>query len=192
MCWQAEKRLEFPPHHLNLASLKFSNACIVHAIRKRKFNPHRNCALVLYSKERLFLWELLALGWGIHRRNGIPLGIFRSWTRYPPKECNSARNYQVLDKESTGGMEFHQELLAPGQGIHWKKGIPPGITNSWTWFETTKIKNLPVVTIPGTLTLKHLYRIRLHFKIKNKKTSFKWKIILIRPYCELNIYVMKP
>jgi hypothetical protein len=70
-------------------------------------------------------------------------------------------------------MEFHQELLAPGQGIHWKKGIPPGITNSWTWFETTKIKNLPVVTIPGTLTLKHLYRIRLHFKIKNKKTSFK-------------------
>jgi hypothetical protein len=44
------------------------------------------------------------------------------------EECNSGGNYRLLDEESTGRMEFCQELPAPGRGIHWKNGIPLRIT----------------------------------------------------------------
>jgi hypothetical protein len=59
------------------------------------------------------------------------------------KEWNFARNYRLLDEEYTRRMEFWLELLAPGQGIYQKNGIPLGITGSWTWIQTGKIKNLP-------------------------------------------------
>jgi hypothetical protein len=109
----------------------------------------------LYRKERLFCWELPPPGRGIHRRN---------------RTC--------------------QESLAHGQGILWKNGIPlritgswtrnppeewnsDGITGSWTWIQTDQIKNLHLVTISGTLTIKDLFRIRQNFKILNMKTSLK-------------------
>jgi hypothetical protein len=40
-----------------------------------------------------------------------------------------------------------------------------GITGSWTWIQTGKIKNLPISnkTFPGTLTLMDLYRERIIF-----------------------------
>jgi hypothetical protein len=48
------------------------------------------------------------------------------------KNGYSAGNYQLLNKESTGRMEFCRELPAPGQGIYRKNGILPGITSFWT------------------------------------------------------------
>jgi hypothetical protein len=56
----------------------------------------------------------------------------------------SPRNYQLLDKESTRRIEFCRKLPAHGRGIHRKNGIPPGITDSWSWVQTGKIKNLPI------------------------------------------------
>jgi hypothetical protein len=43
---------------------------------------------------------------------GILPGITTSWTRNPPKEWNSARNYQLIDEESTRGKGFHRESPA--------------------------------------------------------------------------------
>jgi hypothetical protein len=77
----------------------------------------------LFCKEWLFLWELPAL------RQGIP-----------PEEWNSARHYRLLNKESTKGMEFLEEFLAPGRGIHQKNGIPPRITSSGHGFRPARSK----------------------------------------------------
>jgi hypothetical protein len=44
------------------------------------------------------------------------------------------------------------------------------------------------VTIPGTLILKDLYRVKLIFQNLHMKSSLKWKIILIRTNYELQIY----
>jgi hypothetical protein len=71
-------------------------------------------------------------------------GITSSRTRNPLEEWNSAGNYQLLDEEFTGRMELCRELPAPEQGIHQKSGIPLGITFSWSWIQTRKIKNLPI------------------------------------------------
>jgi hypothetical protein len=54
-------------------------------------------------------------------------------------------------------------------------------------FRPARSKIFRSVTIPGTLTLKDLYCIKLNFKNLNMKTSLKLKIILIRPYYDLNI-----
>jgi hypothetical protein len=146
MCWQSEKR-KFPPHST------------VH----------------LYRKEWLFRRELPAPWQGIHRKNGILPGITGSRTRNPPKELDSAGNYQFLDEEFTGRMEFRRGLLAHGCG-----------------FRPARSKIFRSVTIPETLSLKDLFLVRLIFKNLNMKTSLKWKTILIWPYYELNIYLMKP
>jgi hypothetical protein len=53
-----------------------------------------------------------------------------SWTRNPARTVYSAGNYQLRDKESTGGMGFRRELPAQGQGIHGRNRIQPGITRS--------------------------------------------------------------
>jgi hypothetical protein len=37
-------------------------------------------------------------------------------------------NYQLLNEESTGGMEFYRELPGTGLGNHWKNEILPGST----------------------------------------------------------------
>jgi hypothetical protein len=39
-------------------------------------------------------------------------GITISWTRNPPKEWESARNYQLIDEESTRKSGFYRELPA--------------------------------------------------------------------------------
>jgi hypothetical protein len=39
-------------------------------------------------------------------------GINTSWTRNNPEEWDSARIYQLIDKESTRERGFHLELLA--------------------------------------------------------------------------------
>jgi hypothetical protein len=44
-----------------------------------------------------------------------------------------------------------------------------GITGSWSWVQTGKIKIFRLLTIPGTLTLKDLYLTRLIIKIKKLK-----------------------
>jgi hypothetical protein len=44
------------------------------------------------------------------------------------KESYSAKNDQILDKESTLGMEFCRELPDPERGTHRRNGI----TGSWT------------------------------------------------------------
>jgi hypothetical protein len=53
---------------------------------------------------------------------------------------DSARNYNLIDEKSTGGMEFRQELPAHRQGIHLRKGIPPGITSLFTRIQAGKTK----------------------------------------------------
>jgi hypothetical protein len=125
--------------------------------------------------KRLFRWELPASGRGIHCKNGILQGITRS-----------------LTWKSTRWMEFRRDPLASGRGIHRKIGIPPGLLAHEHRFWPARSKIFRSVTIPETLTLKDLYRIRLIFKNLNMNTSLKWKIILIRLYYELNIYLMKP
>jgi hypothetical protein len=63
---------------------------------------------------------------------------------------DSAGNYHLMDEETTGGIViptiitssimknqpeeclFRWELPAQGRGIHWRNGIPPGITSSET------------------------------------------------------------
>jgi hypothetical protein len=97
-----------------------------------KWNSARNYQLLdkEFTSGMEFRRELPAHGQGIHQWNGIPLGITSSWTRNSPVEWNSARNYQLLDKGFTSGMEFRWELPAPGQGIHQWNGIPQGITRS--------------------------------------------------------------
>jgi hypothetical protein len=77
----------------------------------------------------------------------------RSWKWNPPEEKNSAGNNQILDVESTGEMEFCWELLPQGHG-----------------FRPARSKIFRSVIIPGALTLKDLYRIRI---ILNMKISFK-------------------
>jgi hypothetical protein len=53
-----------------------------------------------------FCRELLAPGREILWKNGILPGTTGLWMRNPPEEWNFAGNYQLLDEESTGGMEF--------------------------------------------------------------------------------------
>jgi hypothetical protein len=77
------------------------------------------------------------------------LEITNSWTRNPPEECL-----------------FRQELPAQGQGIPPKKGIPPGITSSFTLIQNSKIKmrgNSPRGNNTANANLKNL----------NTKTSLK-------------------
>jgi hypothetical protein len=54
---------------------------------------------------------------------GILPEITTTWTRNPPEECESAGNYQLVDKESIQG-----------------KGIPPGITSLFKRIQAGKIK----------------------------------------------------
>jgi hypothetical protein len=51
-------------------------------------------------------------------------------------------------------------------------------------------KFLRMVTIPGFLTLKHLYRRSIFLKFKNKNV-IKIEINPIRPHYELNFYPIK-
>jgi hypothetical protein len=88
-----------------------------------------------------------------------------------PKEWNSSRNYRLLDEESTGRMEFRRELLAHGHG-----------------FRPARSKVFRLVLIPGKLTVKDRYPNLKNFKYEN---FIKMKIILIRPYYELNICLLK-
>jgi hypothetical protein len=82
-------------------------------------------------------------------------------------------------------------LLASGRGIRRKNGIPPGLLAHGHGFRPARSKIFQSITIPGSLTLKDLYHIRLIFKNLNMKTSLKWKINLIRAYNDLQIYPMK-
>jgi hypothetical protein len=52
----------------------------------------------------------------------------------------SAVNYQLKDKEATGGMFFRQESQVHGRGIHRRNGFPPVIPSSWTLIQVGKIK----------------------------------------------------
>jgi hypothetical protein len=92
-------------------------------------------------------------------RNEILPGITGSWTRNPPEEWNSAGNYRLLDKESTKRMEFCWELPAPGRGICQKNGILPELLAQGHGVRLARSKFFRSVTIPGTLTVKDLYRI---------------------------------
>jgi hypothetical protein len=49
-----------------------------------------------------------------------------------------AKNYQLIEEESTGGMIFRQGLQAHGRGIRWGHG--PGIISSWMLIQTGKIR----------------------------------------------------
>jgi hypothetical protein len=53
----------------------------------------------------------------------------------------SAGNYHLINEESTGGRGFCRELPAHGQGIHARKGIPPGTTSLFTRNQAGKIKS---------------------------------------------------
>jgi hypothetical protein len=58
--------------------------------------------------------------------------------------------------------------IPPGITDFWTRNPPEewnsaGFTGSWTWIQTGKIKIFRTVTIPGTLTLKDLYHVRLIF-----------------------------
>jgi hypothetical protein len=108
------------------------------------------CTLEQYCKNWFLRRELPAPGLGIHWRNGFLPGIFKSWTRNPLEEWNSAGNYQILDEELAGGMDFCWELPAPRVRIHRKKEIMLGITGSWKWIQTSKIQNLLFNKIPRT------------------------------------------
>jgi hypothetical protein len=77
-------------------------------------NPH---------EEWLFRRELPAHGQGIHL-----------------KHVYSAGNYQLRDEYSSGGMGFSRELPVHRRGIHPRKGIPPGITSSFTLILTDMIE----------------------------------------------------
>jgi hypothetical protein len=57
----------------------------------------------------------------------------------PSEERDSIGNYLLMDMESIRGKGFRRELLAHGHGIHPRKGIPPGITSSWTWNPSEKM-----------------------------------------------------
>jgi hypothetical protein len=87
-------------------------------------------------EEWLFRQELPTNGRGIDQRNG-----------------NSARNYPLIEEESTRGMGillgiieltgrmgFCQELLAHVKGVYWMNGIPPGIPSSWVFIQDGYIK----------------------------------------------------
>jgi hypothetical protein len=52
----------------------------------------------------------------------------------------SAGNYHLMDKESTGGRGFRCELPGNRQGIHLRKGVPPGITSLFTRIQAGKLK----------------------------------------------------
>jgi hypothetical protein len=49
-------------------------------------------------------------------------------------------NYQLKEKEATGGTVFSRESQVHGRGINRKNVIPPGITSSWTLIQVGKIK----------------------------------------------------
>jgi hypothetical protein len=66
--------------------------------------------------------------------------------------------------------------------IHWRNGIPSGITGSWARIQNCKITNLPIGNNSGTLTLKDLYRLKQIFKYENL-IKMREKI-LIRHYYE--------
>jgi hypothetical protein len=53
-----------------------------------------------------------------------------------------ARNYQLIDMESTLRIGFLPGItvLAQGKEIHPRNMIPPGITSSWKLIQTDKIK----------------------------------------------------
>jgi hypothetical protein len=53
---------------------------------------------------------------------------------------DSARNYHLMDEESTGGMESRRELPSHRGEIHPKKGVLMGITNLFTGIQASKIK----------------------------------------------------
>jgi hypothetical protein len=97
-----------------------------------------------------FCWELPAPKRGIHRKNGILSGITGFWTRNPREEGNLAGNYRLLNEESTGRMEFRQELLAHCRG-----------------FRPARSK------IFHQLQFQDLYRIKIIFINLNMKTKYE-------------------
>jgi hypothetical protein len=175
MFWQAKERLKFPTHRWNLA--------LRMCWQSENANFLLTETVLLYSKERLSRMELPAPGqestvgmefcrespdpgWGIDWKNRIPPEITRFWTWKFREEWNSARNYWLMDEESTGRMEFCQELLAHGRGIHQKNGIPPGLSAQLAHghgFRPARLKIFWSETIPGILILKGLYLKRLIF-----------------------------
>jgi hypothetical protein len=74
---------------------------------------------------------------------GNLLGITTSKMRNPPEEGDSARNYQLIDKESTRGEGFHRELAA------YLLVFRP--------VRTKFVKIFQTVTIPGSAALNHIY-----------------------------------
>jgi hypothetical protein len=104
----------------------------------------------------------------------------------------SARNYHLINEESTGGRGFRRELPAHRRGIHPSKGIPPGITSLFTRIHAGKIK------IRGKSLERYQFQDQQlqilctdntnFFKNFNLKASLKFKINLIRPYLEHHIY----
>jgi hypothetical protein len=68
--------------------------------------------------------------------------------------------------------------IPPGITGVWTRNPPKewnsaGITASWTWIQTGKIKNLRIGNNSRNITLKDLYRLGLIFKNLNMKTSLK-------------------
>jgi hypothetical protein len=90
----------------------------------------------------------------------------------------SARNYQLIDKESTQGRGFHRELPAYLIGFRPVRSKfvenPSNGNNS----RISRFKSY-ILTIPT------------FFKNLNTKTALKLKINLIRPYEEIHIYPIK-
>jgi hypothetical protein len=75
--------------------------------------------------------------------------------RNPPKEWNSAGNKP-----------------APESGIHPENGILLGITGSWPWIQTSKIKNLPIGNHSRNINSKGSLPCNINFlKFKYEKFS---------------------
>jgi hypothetical protein len=101
----------------------------------------------------------------------IPPGIINSGTKNPPEEWDSAKNYQLIDEESTQGKAFYREL-------------PAHYADSGRYDQNAR-KVLRTVTIPGSAAPNPIYwqcqlkKFKYEDLIKMKKNL---KINLIRPY----------
>jgi hypothetical protein len=129
-------------------SLKFSIKNVL-AIIKMQISSSQK--LYTCTVKRLFP---RASGREIHRKNGIPPGITRSLT------WKSTRSNCTLVQSKV----IPPGLLASGRGIRQKNGIPREFLAHGHGFRPARSKIFRSVTIPESLTLKDLYRIRLIFK----------------------------
>jgi hypothetical protein len=107
--------------------------------------------------------------------------------------------WHIPFQTSSGWKWFQDFLLLCSMSVSTSlSNHPPDVNDSWIHYSRVVgvlaqrvPKVLWIVTIQGFLTGKDLYCQRIFFRNLNMKTLLKWKINLIRPYYDLQIYPLK-